>query len=546
MLNKIFALLILTVVVIGLWVTIISVNPQHGVSYTDPVQRTPLSVDVGQTGYRYSQHTLVSTWSGDAPRGWKPHDHQSQCITQVRLSHRGNSVTGSQWFHTLARSAVFWELVAPRIGIVADQYVEKSSSVFILFGHKCQERYRSTADFFEWMRGSLIGFPDFRVMQRVFLSSAHMVDVCGHWWVDGEKSFCPFGLAGQVVLSNSSRPKNHELARMQRTSLASLVAWILSPKRVRRILPIPARQITVWSHDAPKGWKPHDRPMQCIVGVSLWYHGKPVSRSQWFHILTRSEPYWLAMSRLGLITADKYHERSSSVFILFGHKCQERYRSTVDFFEWMKSSLIGFPDFRVMRRVYLPSTHTIDVCGRWWLIGEHAICHVDLRGNTTLPNQFKRTRTPSLSSVWSSDAPINWKPHDRRSQCIVRVLLSFRGKPFRGSRWDRLIIKSSRYWALMARSGVIVADKYHEHGSSVFILYGRKCKERYRLTARFFAWMKNRLIGFPKYRIMRRVYHPSTHTVDVCGHWWIDGQRQPCNIFAIKRSDPNPPVARQR
>ena len=135
-------------------------------------------------------HNLVSVWNHDAPIGWKPHDHRSQCIVRVRLSRSGKPVTGFQWFHFLAHTEIYWDFMGRRLGMAAGKYHEGSGSLFILFDRYCRERYEITLYLFTFVKDYVVRAPEYIVSKRNFHTARRTIRVCGHWWIDGDKGVC--------------------------------------------------------------------------------------------------------------------------------------------------------------------------------------------------------------------------------------------------------------------------------------------------------------------------------------------------------------------
>lgn len=130
----------------------------------------------------------------DAPSGWHPVLSRSDCLVQVRIEKKGEPVTAKEWFRINYRSGPIWLFEAPKFGLAAYIYRQRSRSLYLLYAKNCEKKFRLTKELFAQMKASIKGFPDYEVLHHRIEPSSKTLNICGHWWKDGEKGECHISL----------------------------------------------------------------------------------------------------------------------------------------------------------------------------------------------------------------------------------------------------------------------------------------------------------------------------------------------------------------
>lgn len=126
----------------------------------------------------------------DAPKGWVPRYTRSECTVRVKVNKNGKVLTVRQWNKFGYRALAVWMFEAPKLGMAASEYQQRTGSVYLLYAKNCDKKYHLTNLMFAQMKNSIIGFPDYDVLHQPVKPSYLTVFICGHWWKDGEQGDC--------------------------------------------------------------------------------------------------------------------------------------------------------------------------------------------------------------------------------------------------------------------------------------------------------------------------------------------------------------------
>jgi len=158
--------------------------------------------------------------------------------------------------------------------------------------------------------------------------------------------------------------------------------------------------------------------------------------------------------------------------------------------------------------------------------------------NGSMPNQRHRKYVDGTVGVFAlmPDAPRGWTPVHSREDCLVQVRVEEKGRPVTATEWSQINYRSGPIWLFEAPRAGLAAYIYRQHSHSLYFLYAKNCESKYHVTKELLAQMKDSVKGFPNYEVLHQKVQPSTKTLNICGHWWKDGEKGKCHISLARRA----------
>ena len=114
-----------------------------------------------------------------------------------------------------------------------------------------------------------------------------------------------------------------------------------------------------------------------------------------------------------------------------------------------------------------------------------------------------------------------------RSDCIV--LVELRAVPLGINYWKKLTLNVNKTIVSMSfhqkyKSVVVISIPFSSNSNkrAMYIQYMDRCADKLVTTEKLMVYLKDKINGFPNYKIVHKKIMPNPHTIDTCGRFWKD------------------------